>query len=354
MGNVNSESPELVTQLAHKEKGDAASAKLGGAHSIGVVVIGRNEGERLLRCLDSIRGKVDRIVYVDSGSNDESVLMSRARAVSVVELDMSTPFSAARARNEGFRLLIDNQPTLDYVFFVDGDCEVVDGWLNNAGRFLDQHQDVAVVCGRRTEKYPEKSVYNMLINIEWNVPAGEAQFCGGDALMRVEAFREAQGFRPDLICGEEPELCLRLRRAGWRIWCTGDAMSLHDAAIYHFSQWWKRALRTGYGYANLADLHGAPPDRLCIRERRRGWVWGFYFPLATLLLALATRWWILLLLLIYPLRVVRLFLRGDGSARQNWWRAVSLVICQFPEFLGQLKFGLNRLRGMQSRLIEYK
>lgn len=322
--------------------------------SIGVVVIGRNEGERLRRCLNSVREKTDHVVYVDSGSKDDSVSLSRALRVSAVELDMGTPFTAARARNEGFRRLLEDRPTLDYVFFVDGDCEVVDGWLDKARRFLDQHRDVAVVCGRRTEKYPDKSVYNMLIDMEWKVPAGETQFCGGDALMRVDIFQQEKGFRPDMICGEEPELCFRLRKAGWRIWCLDEPMTVHDAAIYHISQWWKRAVRSGYGFAQGAALYGEAPERLCIRECRRIWTWGFCFPVAVLILALVTQWWVLLLLMVYPLRVIRLFVLGKYSTRQNLWRAVSLVLCHFPEFLGQLKFQLNRMRNVQSRIIEYK
>jgi glycosyltransferase involved in cell wall biosynthesis len=176
------------------------SLEVDNRRSVGVAVIGRNEGDRLRRCLNSVRAIADRVVYVDSGSIDDSVDMSRAQGVLVVELDMVTPFTAARARNAGFRRLIEDQPYLDYVFFVDGDCEVVDGWLDKARRFLDQRGDVAVVCGRRTEKYPEKSVYNMLIDMEWKVPPGETKFCGGDALMRVGVFQQAKGFRPDLAC----------------------------------------------------------------------------------------------------------------------------------------------------------
>jgi GT2 family glycosyltransferase len=323
-------------------------------HRLGVVVIGRNEGDRLRRCLDSIIGKADHVVYVDSGSTDGSVAMSRAKGISVVELDMGTPFTAARARNEGFRRLLDDQPDLDYVFFVDGDCEVVDGWLGKAGQFLDQRPDVAVVCGRRAEKFPEHSLYNMLIDMEWDVPTGKMTSCGGDAVMRVAAFRQAKGFRPDVICGEEPELCFRLRQAGWLIWCLGEPMTLHDAAIYRFGQWWKRALRSGYAYASGAAMHGSPPERFCMRECRRIRAWALYLPVATLMLAAVMGWWAALLLLVYPLRIIRLFMLGKYSRRQNFWRAVSLVGCQFPEFLGQLKFTFSRLRGVQSRLIEYK
>jgi len=187
--------------------------------AVGVVAIGRNEGDRLTRCLESVLTFTDKVVYVDSGSSDGSVAMSRARGVEVVELDLSIPFTAARARNEGFRKLFEMQPALNYVFFVDGDCEVVEGWLDKACGFLDLHQDVAVVWGRRRERYPDKSLYNMLCDLEWNsYPLGDVKACGGDAVMRVGAFREVSGYRADLICGEEPELCVRLRRNDWRIW----------------------------------------------------------------------------------------------------------------------------------------
>ncbi len=65
----------------------------------GVVIIGRNEGERFERCLRSLVGRASPIVYVDSGSTDNSVGFAESHAssgVHVVRLDMSTPFTAAR------------------------------------------------------------------------------------------------------------------------------------------------------------------------------------------------------------------------------------------------------------------
>jgi cellulose synthase/poly-beta-1,6-N-acetylglucosamine synthase-like glycosyltransferase len=322
---------------------------------VGVVAIGRNEGDRLKCCLESVLSFTDQVVYVDSGSSDDSVAMSRARGVEVVELDLSIPFTAARARNEGFRKLFEMRPNLNYVFFVDGDCEVAEGWLDKACGFLDRHPDVAVVWGRRRERYPDKSLYNMLCDLEWNsYPLGEVKACGGDAVMRVGAFREVNGYRADLICGEEPELCVRLRRNDWRIWHVDEPMTLHDAAVYRFGQWWKRMLRGGYGFAQGAALHGAPPERHWVWESRGAWVWGLFFPVIVLALALVSGSWALLLLLIYPLQVIRLALRGRGTTRENWWRAGALVLCKFPEMLGQLKFVVNRYRNVQTRLIEYK
>ena len=322
---------------------------------VGVVVIGRNEGERLRRCLTSLLDSTQSIVYVDSGSSDGSVAMSRSMAVEVVELDMRTPFTAARARNEGFWHLVRIRPDLKYVFFVDGDCEVIAGWVDVATAFLDGHPDVATVCGRLHERYPEKSVYNLLCDMEWaSFPAGDAKMCGGVAVMRIEAVRQVNGFRPDLICGEEPELCVRLRQKGWRIWQLETDMALHDAALYHFGQWWKRMVRGGYAYAQGAREHGAPPEQHWVEESRRIWVWGLLIPLGVLILALSVDLQLLWLLAVYPLQVIRLAVTGPRSWRENWVRATALVLCKFPEMLGQLKFLTDKHRRVQSGLIEYK
>src|SRR4051812_21398157 len=194
--------------LAHRA---AAEPRSGRAAPIGAVVIGRNEGERLRRCLESVVGRVRQVVYVDSGSSDGSIALAVALGVEVLRLDLRQPFTAARARNAGFARLGDCGQELRYVQFVDGDCEVVGGWFEKARAFLEDHPEVAVVCGRRRERHPEHSVYNMLCDIEWDTPVGEAKACGGDALMRCDAFRQVNGYRPDLIAGEEPDLCVRLR-----------------------------------------------------------------------------------------------------------------------------------------------
>ena len=140
---------------------------------IGVVVIGRNEGERLGGCLSSVSSK--NLVYVDSGSKDQSVALARARGAEVVELDRAFPFTAARARNAGFAFLMEQHPGLRYVQFLDGDCELAAGWLDCAAAFLSQHEDVAAVAGRLREKHPERTVYNLLCDIEWDAPHGAAR-----------------------------------------------------------------------------------------------------------------------------------------------------------------------------------
>jgi glycosyltransferase involved in cell wall biosynthesis len=322
---------------------------------LGVVVIGRNEGERLERCLHSVEELTQNVVYVDSGSTDESVALGRMMTAAVVELDLNSPFTAARARNAGFEKLLEMRPGLDYVFFVDGDCEVEKDWLTKASNFLCQHERVAVAWGLRRERYPDKSIYNLLCAYEWwDIASGETKNCGGDALIRVSAFKQVQGYRPELICGEEPEMCVRLRKLGWQIWRLSAPMTIHDAAMFHFRQWWTRMLRGGYGFAQGAALHGKGADRHGVPETLRAWLWGFFIPIISLLLAFVFGWPGLILLAIYPIQIARLAINGKRSARENWLRAAALVVGKFAEMLGQMKYLTDRVRKVTPRLIEYK
>ena len=320
----------------------------------GIVIIGRNEGVRLNNCIASVIDSAVTVVYVDSGSTDNSVNMALNQGVSVVKLDMSIPFTAARARNEGARHLLMLAPATVYIQFVDGDCEVVNHWMDQALHFLDQHPDVAVVYGRCRERHPEFSVYNLMCDIEWNMPIGQAKFCGGNALMRVDAFAQVDGFRASLIAGEEPELCVRLRALGWKIWRIDAEMVLHDAAMEKFSQWWRRGIRTGHAFAEGAYLHGSAPERLSVRATHRNWFWGLFFPAFILLVTLVCGPLGLTLSAIYPAQVIRLALRDQKTLPAPWWRAWFLVLGKFPEMLGQSKFLYSRLRGHTSELIEYK
>lgn len=322
------------------------------ATAVGVVVIGRNEGDRLRRCLASLATQARHIVYVDSASSDDSVKLARSMGVEVVSLDMALPFTAARARNAGYASMRALYPHTEYVQFVDGDCEVAAGWLASASSFLALHRDVAVVCGRRRERYPDLSIYNALCDSEWDTPVGETKACGGDALMRVTAFAASRGFRSELIAGEEPELCVRLRTAGWKIWRLPQEMTLHDAAMTRFGQWWQRSRRSGYAFAEGARLHGAAPERHWVRESRRSLLWGAGIPLLSLSLIAWLGAWGIALLLLYPAQVMRLALRG--TQRERWPHALFLVLGKFPEALGHLNFIYDRLAGKSARLIEYK
>lgn len=314
--------------------------------AVAAVAIGRNEGARLRRCLTSLGAQVGRVIYVDSGSTDGSREVATALGAEVVELDLATPFTAARARNAGAARLGE---ATEFVQFVDGDCALQPGWIAAASAAMAAEPRLAVVCGRRREVAPEASVWNRLIDREWDTPVGPARACGGDALMRLAAFRAVGGFEGRVIAGEEPELCVRLRAAGWGIRRIDAEMTLHDAAILRFSQWWRRAVRAGYAFALGAALHGAPPERHYVASLRRAVLWGLALPAAILGLGVAVSPWALALAALYPAQVARLALRDGDRAHAGF-----TVLGRFAEAVGVLRFLRDRALGRSAAIIEYK
>lgn len=324
---------------------------------IGIVAIGRNEGSRLEACLRSVVAPSVTVVYVDSGSTDGSVQRAMALGAEVVELDLSIPFTAARARNAGFARLMAIAPNTTYVQFVDGDCEVVKGWLSQAYSYLVSHPEFAIVCGRRRERSPHASLYNRLCDLEWNTPVGEAQACGGDFMIRTEAFQSVNGFTSGLIAGEEPELCVRLRQQSWKIARIDADMTLHDAQMTRFGQWWKRMVRAGHAYAEGSWLHGRSPERHWVKESKSIWLWGLIVPTLILTLIPLTQGWSLVLVLVYPLLVAKVYYSLQRQGQRSADAALYAYFCivgKFPGVVGQLKFHRNRLLSQQSTLIEYK
>ena len=248
---------------------------------------------------------------------DDSVAWAKSQGVDVVELDVSCGFTAARARNAGFRRLMELEPELAFVQFVDGDCELISSWPARALEFLHDHPQVCAVFGRRREQHPERSIYNRICDAEWDVPIGEARSCGGDVMMRTAALAGVGGYRDDLIAGEEPELCVRLRAAGWSIWRIDGEMTLHDAAILRFGQWWRRNVRSGYAFALGSHLHGAPPERLWVWESRRAWIWGVGIPVVAGMSAMAFGPAGFSVLLLYPIQWLRRIPKQKAAANDR-------------------------------------
>ncbi len=342
---------------AHTLCGRAGKVITGDTSGLACVVIGRNEGERLVRCLGSVRRQITRMVYVDSGSTDDSVAHAKAIGALVVALDMRVPFTAARARNEGFDAITARFPDTTCVLFVDGDCELEDGFVRAAQAVLDAERDVAVVCGRRAERFPEASLYNGMCDIEWDTPIGDADACGGDALMRASAFVDVGGFDPTVVAGEEPELCVRLRARGHRVRRIDHAMTRHDAAITDFAQWWTRATRAGHAFAQGAAMHGAPPARLFVRETRRAVFFGLALPAVAISAAPITLGGSLLFFAGYPVSCMRAYraVRARGRApREAATYAAFTTLGKFAEAKGVLTFHARRIRGTAPTLIEYK
>ena len=321
-------------------------------NSIGVVIIGRNEGDRLTNCLRSLQHTKTRMVYVDSGSTDGSQDNAAKLGADVVVLDPSLPFTAARARNIGFANLKKLQPNVKFIQFIDGDCTLDPDWMPAAHKFLIAQPDVAAVCGRRREINPGASIYNWLCDIEWSTPIGESQSCGGDAMFRAAPFDASGGYRESLIAGEEPELCIRLRSKGWKIWRIDREMTLHNAAIAKFSQWWRRCKRSGYGTIQVSRLHAQSRYQIWKRETARALIYGAVLPAALISGALYPP--LLLAVAIYPLLIVRIAIRRGAQHLSSWKYALMMTVAKFAEFTGMVNFIINSMRRTQRSIIEYK
>ena len=343
---------------------------------LGVVAIGRNEGERFRRCLESLRASAvgATVVYVDSGSTDGSVALARSMGVEVVALDMSRPFTAARARNAGFARLVELDPGVEFAQFLDGDCEVAEGWLDRASEALRERPGTALVFGRRRERFPERSFYNRVTDVEWNVPIGnasegrgeEAVACGGDALARVEAFRAVNGYDPTVPAGEEPELCLRLRRAGWSVARIDADMTWHDSAMLRFGQWARRQFRTGYGGLDYSTRFGASGDDPFRGQIRSARAWGVGFPLLALAAAAAASALggpvagvasAVVSALVPAAQAARIAARNRGRAgggREALAYGILTVLGKPLQAAGHVLYLRDRYAGRHARLIEYK
>ncbi len=312
------------------------------------VVIGRNEGARLLACLRAVRPLARQVVYVDSGSTDGSVAAARALGVQVVALDRARPFTAARARNSGLAELDGDVP----VQMLDGDCVIDAGWPAHALAHLQQHPRAGLVFGRQVEAAPDASLFNLLIDWEWDKPHGPASSCAGCLMARPAALEAVGGYDAALIAGEDDDICLRLQRAGWQTWCIDAPMTEHDARLVSIRPWWRRCLRAGHSYAELGALHGAARA-----QRLRALGWGGVLPALALVGLVA--WWPLTLAVAaaYALSIARQAgrFRARGLDGGRAVRAAGFVMLgKLAELAGMAGYWLARLRRRRRGLIEYR
>ena len=317
--------------------------------ALSVVVIGRNEGARLERCLRSI-GQMDapgevEIVYVDSASVDGSPARAAAMGAKVIAVHPKRP-TAALGRNAGWRAA-----SAEFVLFLDGDTILNPAFVKEALRNLDE--TTAIVWGHRREINIQGSIYNRTLDLDWIYPPGITEFCGGDALMRRAVLEQVGGFDETLIAGEEPEMCRRIRSHGWKIRHIDFPMTGHDLAMTKWSQYWRRATRAGYAYAEVSQRFrgsGLPFwEEDARRNRNRALV------LIVLCLLGLTGWWqFLIVLALFSALVLR-------TAAKTRWKSPSLYtrllygvhshLQQIPIFVGQLQYWNDRRAGKVRGLI---
>ncbi|MBL1321898.1 MAG: glycosyltransferase family 2 protein [Methylophaga sp.] len=326
---------------------------------IGIVIIGRNEDKRLQLCFDSMNGLECAKVYVDSCSTDSSIAIAESNQIEIIELDLAKPLSAARARNEGFQRLVQLNPSIEFVQFIDGDCTLLAGWIEVASNALINNSQRAAVIGHLLERNIEASSYNRLCALEWRSAPGDLSdfgALGGISMIRTSVFKELGGFNPEVIAGEDSEFGVRMGLAGYKVTKLDQQMATHDANILKFSQWWKRSVRAGHAIGQRAFINGDSAHRDCMKERNSTLFWGGLIPLLIVVLLPFTQGYSLLLVGAYfylGYRVITFRLKLGDSLSDAWFYTKFLLLSKFANMVGLMKFNFNKL-SERYEIIEYK
>jgi glycosyltransferase involved in cell wall biosynthesis len=217
-----------------------------------VVVIGLNESLHLGRCLESVRVGLDgaaehlsdsEVIYVDSGSEDDSTDVALRWADAVFRLKCKP--SAAAARAAGLE-----ECKGEIVLLLDGDMELDEAWLREALQTWSESgfdSNVAGLIGIRDDvRYRAKDGNVRILGIDANVyrttRKSRAFHFGGALLARTDVLRRVGGYRSRLHGFEEPDLHARLRADGWQV------LELPLLFIRHYlrepAPAWRRLLRS--------------------------------------------------------------------------------------------------------------
>ena len=183
-------------------------------------MIVRDEAERLERCLASVRGFVDEMVVVDTGSQDGTVALARSLGATVQEIPWPGDF--APARNTALQWLKG-----DWVLVLDGDEQLLPEAMAPL-RALMAQPDVLLINLLRLEQGARQSPYSSVSRlfrrhpaIRWSRPYHSSVDESVEALQQREPhWRVADcavpalvhdGYRPELLA--QGQKAQRLRQA---------------------------------------------------------------------------------------------------------------------------------------------
>ena len=200
--------------------------------------------------IESALGAVARVggevVLADSYSTDRTVELAMNYPVRIVQLTHADERCCGVGPQLGYQHCVG-----EFVYILDGDMQMLEGFLEEALEVLERQPDVAGVGGRVVELNTESLEY---VAREQRVVshrrAGSVDRLDGGGLYRRSAI-EAAGYFSDrnLHSYEEYDLGVRLRSLGWTLW------RIPRGAVNHFG-------------------HDAPPYRLLMRRWRTRYVCG--------------------------------------------------------------------------------
>ena len=323
---------------------------------VSIVIIGRNEGARLVKCIESAQNleyPADKmeIIYVDSLSSDGSADRVKKMGIEKVYVLKEEKTCAAMGRNLGLE-----HAKGDLILFLDGDTQISSDFLSAAVPHFD-NDEIAIVYGRRTEIHPE-SLYIRLCGSDWSqrIP-GFTETSAGDVLMRSRVIREIGGYK-EIIAGEDPEMSNRVINGGYKILFLDKDMVRHDLGMHSFRQYWRHSVRSGFAYAVVADITKLRPIPLWVDKNRKIRLQGLIYILAPLLGAtasvlLGTPLPFLIYLILGGLILGRSYVKNRKRGIKGTFNAVYTLHSHFlkiPLIIGQLTYLTNKNKS----LIEYK
>jgi glycosyltransferase involved in cell wall biosynthesis len=302
---------------------------------LSVVLISKNQAWSIVRLMESVVRETasvpsKEIILMDSASTDETVELAGAYPIRIFRLQPGQALSPAIGRYVGYQ-----QARGQYVLFLDGDTELVEGWLRHALRVMRETPGAGAVTGHviNLPTAAVKEPLPLLRKMEMRAPREVlwGSYGGGGAAMYRRAVLDEVGtFNPYLNSDEEPELGLRIRHAGFRILELDYPLVRHynDAPVALSTVLSRRRRNFLLGIGQGARYHLG--DALLWQWLRERW-WGpaavFWMAagLGTLLWSLVARdftwfslWLLGLSLLIACLAFRKKSLRGAFVAVSNW------------------------------------
>lgn len=179
---------------------------------LSVVIISRNEEAAIGACLQSLvehtAGVDTEIILVDSASTDRTVEIAGEYPVTIVRIEQCAELSPSAGRYLGTQ-----QARGKYVFFLDGDMILIDGWLETAlAQFKDE--SVAAVAGSLYRVFPGE---DFTYDHKNRYALGGVRYLAGSGVYRRDVLEQAGTFNPFVKGEEERELGFRILRLGYSI-----------------------------------------------------------------------------------------------------------------------------------------
>lgn len=200
---------------------------------ISFIVIGRNEGEKLRLCFNSIYDTISfnsvqdfEILYIDSKSIDNSIQIAKEyEEISIYSI--TDTCNAAIARNIG-----GNEAKGDVLFFIDGDMEI------------NKHFFSHVFSKNMECKYPlvTGQIIDVVEDYENTARVNDKlqYLTCGVFIIRKKLWKSVNGMRTKFLNGEDVDLGLRLIKKGFPLVCKPEIITKHFTVPYlHKSRIWK-------------------------------------------------------------------------------------------------------------------